>query len=281
MSTAYVPLVTPPSERREPALWFAFQRSQMFVCRGDNGPMVPCCRDLLEHGLNPLRSQYLGTYDGRHCYTVELHETEHAPPDWQLVGLRDLFAQVEGTLAALSGRAFQIIDWDRNHQYCSRCGTPTRQRENERARECPACGRVAYPPVSPAVMILVTRGRELLLARKASFPAGRYSALAGFVEPGEMLEETAARETREEVGVEIGKIRYFGSQSWPFPHSLMVAFTAEHTSGAITPDGVEIEEARWFDAAALPSLPPPISISRRLIDTVARRLAAGQPAHAS
>ena len=275
MSVEYVPLVVPPGARSEPALWFAFQRSQMLVCRGENGPMVPCCRDLADHGLSPLRTQYLGTYGGRHCYTVELHEEAPAPAGWGLVGLRDMFAQVEGTLAALSGRAFQIIDWDRNHQYCSRCGTPTIQREGERSRVCPGCERVTYPPISPAVMILVTRGREVLLARKPSFPPGRYSALAGFVEPGEMLEDTVARETREEVGVEIRNIRYFGSQSWPFPHSLMVAFTAEHAGREITPDGVEIEEARWFDAAALPTLPPSISISRRLIDTITRRLAAG------
>jgi NAD+ diphosphatase len=276
MPVEYVPSVVPPADRSEPALWFAFQRSQMLVYRGDDGPEVPCCHDLGVHGLDPLRTQYLGTYDGRHCYTVELHQEARAPEGWELVGLRDVFAQVEGTLAALSGRAFQIIDWDRNHQYCSRCGAPTLPREGERSRACTRCERVSYPPISPAVMILVTRGREVLLARKPSFAPGRYSALAGFVEPGEMLEETVVRETREEVGVEIHRIRYFGSQSWPFPHSLMVAFTAEHAGGEITPDGVEIEEARWFDAAALPALPPSISISRRLIDTISRRLAAGE-----
>ena len=280
MSTAYVPRVTPPGERQDPALWFAFQRSQMLVCRGTNGPTVPLCHDLAEHGLNPLRTQYLGTCDGRHCYGVELHETAQAPAGWELIGLREFFGQVEDTLAMLSGRAFQIIDWDRNHQYCSRCGTPTLQREDERSRVCPACRRTTYPPISPAVMILITCGRDLLLARKPSFAPGRYSALAGFVEPGEMLEDTVVRETREEVGVEIRDIRYFGSQSWPFPHSLMVAFTAEYAGGAITPDGVEIEEARWFDAAALPALPPSISISRRLINSVAARLEAGKPAHA-
>jgi hypothetical protein len=173
MSTNYIPLVTPPGERRDPALWFAFQRSQMLVCQGDDGPMVPCCNDLLEYGLNPVRTQYLGTYDGRHCYTVEVNDAAQTPAGWQLVGLRDIFAQVEETLAMLSGRAFQIIDWDRNHQFCSRCGAPTHQRENERARVCSGCRRTTYPPISPAVMILVTRGRELLLARKPSFAPGR------------------------------------------------------------------------------------------------------------
>jgi NAD+ diphosphatase len=136
---------------------------------------------------------------------------------------------------------------------------------------------VSYPPVSPAIMILVTHGRRLLLARKPAFPQGRYSALAGFVEPGETLEDTVARETREEVGVEVKNIRYFGSQPWPFPHSLMIAFTAEYAGGPIRPDGVEIEEARWFEPDQLPKLPPPISISRRLIDTVAGRILRGEP----
>ena len=127
-------------------------------------------------------------------------------------------------------------------------------------------------------MVLITDGaRRVLLGRKAVWPAGRYSALAGFVEPGETLEDTVARETREEVGVEVTNIQYFGSQPWPFPHSLMIAFTAEYAGGELKPDGVEIEEARWFDVEDLPALPPSISISRRLINAVSESLAAKTP----
>jgi NAD+ diphosphatase len=212
---------------------------------------------------------------------VEISESQALPAGWAPLGLRDLFGLVETTLAALSGRAYQLLEWDRNHQYCSRCGSPNESRKDERSRVCPRCGFTSYPPVSPAIMILVTHGRKLLLARKPAFPQGRYSALAGFVEPGETLEDTVARETREEVGVEVKNIRYFGSQPWPFPHSLMVAFTAEYAGGEIRPDGVEIEEARWFEPDQLPKLPPPISISRRLIDTVAGRLVRGAPAAGS
>ena len=138
-------------------------------------------------------------------------------------------------------------------------------------------GRIGPPAYSAvnAIMILITHGRKLLLARKPAFPQGRFSALAGFVEPGETLEDTVARETREEVGVEVKNIRYFGSQPWPFPHSLMIAFTAEYAGGEIRPDGVEIEEAHWFEPDQLPKLPPPISISRRLIDTIAGKLSRG------
>jgi len=268
----YTPLLTPPAERSEPALWFAFRKTEILVVNGAERPDLPCCMDLSEHGLAPQRSQYLGLYEGRHCYAVEISEAQPLPQGWAPLGLRDLFGLVETTLAALSGRAYQLLEWDRNHQYCSRCGMPTELRKDERSRSCPACGYTTYPPVTPAIMILVTNGRKLLLARKPAFPKGRFSALAGFVEPGEMLEDTVIRETREEVGVEIKNIRYFGSQPWPFPHSLMIAFTAEYASGEIRPDGVEIEEAHWFDPDQLPKLPPPISISRRLIDTIAAQL---------
>jgi NAD+ diphosphatase len=279
MTSLYVPHHKAPGERRDPALWFAFSNAELLVCNDDAAACLPCCMHLAEHGLVPERPQYLGVYDGKHCYAVEIDSGAALPDGWRRVGLRDAFALFDPEIAALSGRAYQILDWDRNHQYCSRCGTPTVRREDERSRACPSCKRTTYPPVSPAIMVLVTDGgRRVLLARKAAWPAGRYSALAGFVEPGEMLEETVARETREEVGVELKNIRYFGSQPWPFPHSLMIAFTAEYAGGEITPDGVEIEEARWFDAAELPKLPPSISISRRLIDTISAELAQRSPA---
>lgn len=277
MPTEFVPLVTPPPMYEAPALWFAFQGAQIAVMNAVDRPQVPCCLHLSEHGLVAQRSLYLGLYRGQHCYAAEIADSQPLPDGWCLLGLRDLFGMVEETLAALSGRACQILDWDRDHQYCSRCGTPTQPRDNERSRTCPSCRFTSYPPVSPAIMTLVTRGREILLARKPVWPAGRYSAIAGFVEPGETLEDTVRRETREEVGVEVRDIRYFGSQPWPFPHSLMIAFTAEYAGGDVRPDGEEIEEAQWFEAGQLPKLPPSISISRRLIDTVAGRLAAGKP----
>ncbi|MFZ9562797.1 MAG: NAD(+) diphosphatase [Burkholderiales bacterium] len=268
--------MTPPPAQDAPAVWFAFQRSHIIVC-DMTSVTLPCCRNLAEHGLNTLRSHYLGLLGDQHCYAADVEEGHPLPEGWATLGLRDLFGMVDGTLAALSGRALQIIDWERNHQFCSRCGTPMKARTDERARACPACRFTTYPLVSPAVMVLITRGRELLLARKSVWPPGRYSAIAGFVEPGEMLEDTVARETLEEVGVEVTNLQYFGSQPWPFPHSLMVAFTAEYAGREVKPDGVEIEEAAWFDAEALPNLPPSVSISRRLITTVAAELARKHP----
>jgi NAD+ diphosphatase len=276
MPDEYQPSVTPPAERNEPALWFAFHRGELLIAQSADEARLPHCHDLSELGLSTVRSLYLGTYGGKHCYVSELEHANSLPDGHELQGLRAVFGLVDETLAALAGRAFQIMEWDRNHQYCSRCGTPTEPRANERARACPKCNYTIYPPISPAIMILITRGREILLARKPEWVPKRYSALAGFVEPGETLEDTVRRETREEVGVEIKNLRYFGSQPWPFPHSLMIAFTAEYAGGEVRPDGVEIAEACFFDVAQLPKLPPSISISRRMIDAVSAKLARGE-----
>jgi NAD+ diphosphatase len=187
-------------------------------------------------------------------------------------GLRSLFGVMSDDLVAIAGRAFQIADWDRSHRYCGVCATATLREAGERARRCPSCGHTAYPRISPAMMCLVTRGCQILLARNVNFPAGRYSALAGFLEAGESIEEAIAREVREEVGVEVCEPRYFASQSWPFPHSLMIAFTAEYAGGELKPNGHEIAEADWFTAGQLPQLPPRISIARALIDDTLARI---------
>lgn len=136
----------------------------------------------------------------------------------------------------------------------------------ERARRRPACGLTAFPRISPAVIVLIERDGHILMARSARFAAGMYGLIAGFVEPGESLEETARREIMEEVGVTVSDLTYVASQPWPFPNSLMVGFTAKWESGEITPDPAEIEDARWFHPDALPVLPSKISIARRLVD---------------
>ncbi len=163
-----------------------------------------------------------------------------------------------------------MVAWDRTHRFCGQCGAPTEDEPHERAKRCPACGLIGYPRLSPAIIIAVVRktdqGDRLLLARNHRFPTGRYSVIAGFVEPGETLEECAQREVCEEVGIRIRNVRYFGSQPWPFPNSLMIAFTAEYAGGEITLEESEIAEAGWFAAGALPDIPPRMSISRRLID---------------
>ena len=263
----FTALVTPPADRTGPALWFAFQGAQLLVVRDEQSASLPRAADLRDLGITPQRSQYLGLLGEQHCYACELAEGCAPPEGMQWSGLRALFGAVDDSLFAIAGRAFQIVDWDRSHLFCGRCGTPTLVKSNERARECPSCKQVHYPRIAPAIMALVRRGRELLLARSPHFAPGMYSALAGFVEPGETLEQTLVREVREEVGIEVANVRYFASQPWPFPHSLMIAFNADYAGGEITPEPGEIEAAEWFTPDRLPPvLPSKISISRRLID---------------
>lgn len=211
-------------------------------------------------------AHYLGRLDGADCWALRLPEV---PPGWRAVPLRTAMMGLPEVLAALAGRAAQLLDWDRTHRFCGVCGTPTEAQPGERARRCPACGHSAYPRISPAMMALVWRPGQVLLARAPHFAPGMYSALAGFVEAGESIEQCIRREVAEEVGVEVGRLSYYGSQSWPFPNSLMIAFSAEWTGGDIVPQPGEIEDAQWFALDALPKIPPRFSISGHLIrDTV-------------
>lgn len=167
----------------------------------------------------------------------------------------------------VAGRAHQIINWVRTHQYCGKCGGPIKNKVTELARECPNCGVNIYPRISPAVIIAIVKGDKILLARNKNFPNSFYSVLAGFVEPGETLEECVQREVKEEVGIEVKNIKYFGSQSWPFPDSLMIAFTAEYANGEIVVDNLELSHADWFSRYNLPAkIPDKKTIAGRLIE---------------
>jgi NAD+ diphosphatase len=201
------------------------------------------------------------------------------PEGWQANGLRNWFGAIDEASLAIAMRSVQILEWDRTHRFCGACATPTAAVTHERARRCPACGLVSYPRISPAMMALVVRGRELLLGRGLTFPPGRYSALAGFLEAGESIEDAIRREVREEASVEVDDLRYFASQSWPFPNSLMIAFSARYAGGELRPDPAELADARWFDVDALPQLPPRLSIARALIDDTVARIRAGTFGH--
>lgn len=213
----------------------------------------------------PGNALYVGELRGIPCYAADVGRFPEIPGA-EAVPLRAIFQLAGSETFALAGRATQLLDWQGNHRFCGKCGTPTEMKPGELVMQCPSCGLLAYPRISPAVMVLVRDGEKLLLGRSPHFKPGVFSALAGFVEPGETLEECAAREVREEVGIEITNLRYFHSQPWPFPNSLMVAFFADYAGGTITPDPAEIEAAAWFTPDALPLLPEPISISRRMIE---------------
>jgi NAD+ diphosphatase len=265
-----------PSDLALQTLCFVW-REDKILTRASEPPTLPVMADVIGLGLCGTR-HYLGRFQDADCIAISVAADTPEPAGWQWRGLRTLFLQLADPLLALAGRAFQIAEWERSHRFCGRCGTPTRDKGVERAKQCPNCGYVAYPRVSPAMMVLVTRDRELLLARARRFPHAVYSALAGFVEVGESIEDCIHREVREEVGVEVGGLRYVASQSWPFPHSLMIAYTAEYAGGEVHPCDDEIVDARWFALDALPQLPSPVSIARQLIDTTVARLGGSPPA---
>lgn len=215
--------------------------------------------------------QVLGTLDGAACFAVDLDGD--GTPDAvvgelgdALLPLMGLYGRVDDIRWTLAGRAVQLVAWDRTHRFCGRCATPTEPAPGERARRCPACGLLAFPRLAPAVITLIERDGEALLARGRAFPVPMYSCIAGFVEPGETMEEAVHREVREEVGVELADVRYVASQPWPFPHSLMIGFEATWGSGDIAIDDEEIVDAQWFRADDLPMIPPGMSIARTLID---------------
>ncbi len=266
----FISSVVPIRSGEVPAWWYAFREDQLLIFYDKKKAEIPCIRDLSSLKLNPVRTQYLGQLDGKPCYTAELEPGTEVPDGMAFFGLRELFGHIDDELFWLSSRAVQIKNWDKNHQYCGRCGAETATVPDERAKMCPECGLKNFPRISPAVITAVVKRDKILLARAGRFPVKLYSVIAGFVEPGETLEECVEREIMEEVGIGVKNIRYFGSQPWPFPDSLMIAFTAEHEGGEITIDNKEIIEAGWYTATCLPNIPGKISIARRLIDWFVR-----------
>jgi NAD+ diphosphatase len=211
-------------------------------------------------------SQYLGSMGPVPVYVLEISGKDSCPEGFTLSGIRELDGKIPDDELAVAGLAIQIADYNRTTRFCGRCGTKTVSSQTERAKICPACNQVTYARLSPAIIVVVRKGNCILLVRGRGAPAGRFSLVAGFVEPGETIEHAVHREVKEEAGVEIKNIRYMASEPWPFPNSLMMGFVADYAGGTVTPDGSEIELAGWFSRDNLPSFPPKISIAHNLID---------------
>jgi NAD+ diphosphatase len=255
---------------------FAFVGTRLVLVETSAGPRPPSFDELREAvGPETLTS---GRVPGRipgpsgSVTAFALPDDLELPGDFRLDGLRVAYHAIGLADFRAAGAARQTVEWYRTHRFCSRCGTPTTFAEGHQAMRCPACEQMHFPRVAPAVIVLVQRGREALLGRSAHFRPGVFSTLAGFVEPGESLEECVHREIAEEVGVRVEGLRYFGSQPHPFPNSLMVGFVADWLDGDIRIDPSEIEDARWFDVDALPELPHPMSIARALIEDFVERV---------
>ena len=209
---------------------------------------------------------YIGNLDQKPCFCAQFVSEIPESEDFAFHGLRELFGSLSEKIFKMATLGLQVNNWQQVSRYCGKCGEHLHLMKTERAKKCLSCGHIEYPRISPAVIMAVTRDRKILLARPNRLKFGFYSVLAGYVEVGETLEECVGREISEEVGISVKNIRYFGSQSWPYTNSLMIAFTAEHKSGEIRIDQDEILDAEWFYPDNLPQLPGWGSISRRLVD---------------
>lgn len=240
------------------SVWWIFSDGNLLV--KEDGTLPPSC------SVSAARSLFMGRLGQLQLFAADAQDPKEAPPGWLWRSLRTLFGVLSDEHLALAGRALQLLEWDRSHRFCGRCGHATFPRAAERCRECAKCGFIAFPRLTPAILALVQKGKKVLLARGIHAPYKFYSALAGFVDPGETLEQCVAREVMEEVGLRVHNMRYFGSQPWPFSQALMIAFTCDWLSGEIQSNPAEIMDVGWYDASNLPELPPSFSLSRILID---------------
>ncbi len=260
----YKPAVTFESVNNDYGYWFVFCLTKLLI--KPNECTIPYLRSLAELNLSPVRIQYLGTLQGHPCYSAEVSPDTIVPEGMSFKELRSLYGVLGEDIFLLAGKAIQIINWDQTNQHCGRCGHKTQTLQGERAKKCPGCGLLSYPHISPAVITAVFKDKKILLSHNVAFKGNMHSLIAGFAEPGETLEECIKREILEEVSIQVRNIKYFGSQPWPFPNSLMIGFTAEYESGEVSVDRKEISEAGWYDVNSLPELPSKMSIARQIID---------------
>ena len=263
----FIHQIKPPATKEaKDTLYFLINDQEIVVKDSRDRYWLPSQADISSCTLDLKQSRFIGSLHDQFCNALEMPGGVSLPDSLESIPLRDVFAQFSASEIRAICLAKQIITWDKHYRFCGQCGEPTMELADERAKVCRKCGLTNYPRLSPSIIVSVVKGNMILLARSARFPKGMYSVLAGFVEPGETLEECIIREIDEEVGIKVNNIKYFGSQNWPFPHSLMIAFTTDYAAGEITIDNNEIVDAQWFTADDLPRLPGSYSIARKMID---------------
>ncbi len=255
-----------PEEVPAPGARWVVVRDMGVVVTTSPAPTILLDRYPASSGMAVNRSQYLGHLGSTPVYAAEIPGAAPLPGSMVYSGVRELSGTIPDEELALAGIAVQIIGFDRTTRFCGVCGEGMRQLRTERAKRCPACGHTEYPRLSPAIIVLVRNADSVLMVQSKQAPAGRHSLVAGFVEPGEDLVHAVHREVMEETGIRITNVSYAGSEPWPFPNSLMIAFVADYDGGGIEPDGTEVVSAGWFRRDNLPSVPPKLSIARSLID---------------
>lgn len=254
----------PPAVAKGPASWLIFRGADLLL-PADHAPALLGGTADAPNELAVDEKLLLGMYDERPVMVGALANDVPTPDGWQAIGLRAMLAQADADVSMLANYGAQLFRWSRTSRFCPVCATPLNQHDGW-GKSCPNCGHSTYPPVSPATITLIHDGGDRVLLGSKEGWGKRYSLIAGFVEPGETLEECVAREVKEEVGVDVTDLHYVGSQPWPFPHQLMVGFTARYAGGDISLDQQELADARWFDRDNLPDLPPPFSIARQIIE---------------
>ena len=263
---AFTPFFSPPSAAQDLDWLFLVSNAKVVVLENDGAISLPRVGDLRAAGFKVAESEFIGTLGKISCRAAPAPQPEHLPENPRLFPIRRLFPGLAEGFFQAAGCANQIVIWRGNTRFCGRCANPTRPAKRERAAVCTVCGHLVYPRISPAVIMAVVKDGRILLANSPRFSRGMHSVLAGFAEPGETLEACLLREVREETGIRVQNPRYFGSQPWPYPDSLMVAFTAEYQSGEIRIQDGEIAHAKWYGPRELPKIPDQGSIARRLID---------------
>ena len=250
----------------KPGYWVIIQGSNILLRSGTVGPELPFGA-LPDWLTTPEETLVIGSWRGHplRAFSAEAACTLQSP--FIAEALNAVVQTIDNATLGIGGLARQILHWEQQSRFCSLCGGTTHPFSREWGRQCSVCSTKQFPKISPCAIVLVRRGPEVLLVRNPIWPAGRYSLPAGFLGVGESLEECAAREVREETGIEICDITYVGSQSWPFPSQIMTGFVSTYAGGELVVDHSELEDARWFPVSSLPTLPPTRSIARRIIDT--------------
>jgi len=239
-------------------------RQRIYGKAEENRLEVPTLQEFPEYKDKTI---YCGTLDGTECYAAWVNE-EQQPAGLTAIDLREVLQWLTPGVYTAVARGEELSIWLEKQRFCGGCGGKMAYAQHDMSRVCPQCQKIYYPFIAPAIIVAITKGDQLLLAANKNFRPGLHSLIAGFVESGESLEAAVKREVMEEVGLEVHNIKYFGSQTWPFPASLMVGFTAEYLSGELKPDGHEIIAADWYRSDKLPMLPSYGSIARRIIDSI-------------
>lgn len=253
-------------EAKENDLFFIIYKGSLLVKKEEDNLTIPLYYEINKLNIKFQNKFFIGEFEGKSCFAIEEDLEFKLLDNFELIPIREVGELIDEELFLIAGRANQILNWDKTHKFCGKCGSKTENKKDEMAKICPSCNNVMYPVICPAVIVAITKGEQILLAHNANFKNNMYGLIAGFVEAGEDVESTVKREVFEEIGIKIKNITYYKSSPWSFPNSLMFGFFAEYESGEIKVDGKEILDANWFTKDNFPNIPKKNTVARKLIN---------------